>query len=645
MPSPLYQPQLATLVAEPPEGDEWLHEIKFDGYRIGCVIRSGRATLISRNGNDWTAAFQEIARAALDLRARDALVDGEVVMLLPDGRSSFQALQNAGSGKAARDALVYFVFDLLRLDGEALGQLSLEERKARLRALVGTRKTGRIRYADHVVGHGREFFDQACRARLEGTVSKRRDLPYKPGRHGGWLKTKCKARQEFVIGGFTDPEGTRAGIGALLVGYYERHRLAFAGKVGTGFSHQGALDLRKRLNSIEQTTCPFDPPPAGPLGRRAHWVQPTLVAEVEFTEWTADGKARHPSFQGLRADKKPREVRRERAASTATAPTPDAKRKGSGHTGGRTSAGRPVVAGIDISHADRAVYTSPRLTKLDVARYYESIQNWVVPHVAGRPLTLVRCPEGLQGQCFYMKHSLTWAPESLRRVRIQEKKKVGEYLIADDIAGIIGLVQMGVLEIHTWNSTFDDVERPNRLVIDLDPGEEVTWPEVMAAARSVRAALEALDLESWVKTTGGRGLHVVAPLQPRADWSECLEFSRGLSKALERAHPDRYTTEFAKAGRKRKILVDYLRNNRTNTSIAAYSTRARDGAPVSVPIKWEELRPSLEPRSFTVITVPRRLERLTEDPWKGYWSCRQRLTQQRMKALARLRSGSKPRSG
>jgi bifunctional non-homologous end joining protein LigD len=238
-----------------------------------------------------------------------------------------------------------------------------------------------------------------------------------------------------------------------------------------------------------------------------------------------------------------------------------------------------------------------------------------------------------------MKHSPTWAPESLRRARIQEKKKVGEYLIADDIAGIIGLVQMGVLEIHTWNSTFDDVERPNRLVIDLDPGEEVLWPEVIAAARSVRAALEALDLESWVKTTGGRGLHVVAPLQPRADWPECLEFARGLSEALERAHPDRYTTEFAKAGRKRKILIDYLRNNRTNTSIAAYSTRARDGAPVSVPVKWEELRPSLEPWSVTVITVPRRLERLAEDPWKGYWSCRQRLTQQRMKALVRLRSG------
>ena len=560
-------------------------------------------------------------------------------MLLPDGRSSFQALQNAASGKAARDALVYFVFDLLRLDGETLGQLSLEERKARLRTLVGTRKTGRIRYADHVVGHGLEFFDQACRARLEGTVSKRRDLPYKPGRHGGWLKTKCKSRQEFVIGGFTDPEGTRAGIGALLVGYYESDRLVFAGKVGTGFSHQGALDLRKRLNAIEQTTCPFDPPPAGPLGRRAHWVQPTLVAEVEFTEWTADGKARHPSFQGLRADKNPREVRRERAASTATASTPAVRRKGSGHTGGRTSAARPVVAGIGISHPDRAVYTSPPLTKLDVARYYESIQSWVVPHVAGRPLTLVRCPEGLQGQCFYMKHSLTWAPESLRRVRIQEKRKVGEYLIADDLAGIVGLVQMGVLEIHTWNSTFDDVERPNRLVIDLDPGEDVTWPEVMTAARSVRAALEALDLESWVKTTGGRGLHVVAPLQPHADWSECLEFSRGLSEALERAHPDRYTTEFAKAGRKRKILVDYLRNNRTNTSIAAYSTRARDGAPVSVPIKWDELRSSLEPRSFTMITVQRRLERLAEDPWKGYWSCRQRLTQQRMKALARLRSG------
>jgi bifunctional non-homologous end joining protein LigD len=632
VPSRLYQPQLATLVSVPPSGDEWLHEIKLDGYRIGCLIHKGRATLITRNGNDWTAAYPEIASAALDLPVRDALIDGEVVILLPDGRTSFQALQNASSGKAARDTLVYFVFDLLHLNGEHVARLPLGERKARLRTLISGRRIGRIRYTDHVVGRGQAFFEQACRAHLEGTVSKRRDMPYNPGRHGGWLKTKCTARQELVIGGFTDPEGSRAGIGALLVGYYEGDRLVFAGKVGTGFTHQSALDLRKRLNAIERKASPFDPLPAGTLGRRAHWVEPGLVAEVEFTEWTADGKIRHPSFQGLRTDKNFRQVRRERTAPKTAPATPPR----SPHTKASSADARPAIAGIGISHPDRVIFGSPALTKLDIARYYESIQKWIVPHVVGRPLTLVRCPEGVKAGCFYMKHSPVWAPEALRRVRIQEKKKVGEYLVADDIAAIIGLVQMGVLEIHTWNSTVDDLERPNRLVIDLDPGEEIGWPEVIAAARSVRSALAALDLESWVKTTGGRGLHVVVPLRPHADWSECLAFARGLSEALERAEPRRYTTEFAKAGRARKILLDYLRNNRTNTSVAAYSTRAREGASVSMPVRWEDLRPSAQPGSFSVTTVPQHLARLAVDPWKDYWSCRQRLTPQRVKAVDRL---------
>jgi bifunctional non-homologous end joining protein LigD len=306
-----YQPQLATLARTPPTGDKWLHEIKFDGYRIGCRIHGGRVTLTSRNGKDWTAAFPEVAEAAARLEVRDGLVDGEIAMLLPNGRTSFQALQNAFAGRTSRAPLVYFVFDLLRQDGRSLEALPLEERKARLRALVGRRKTGRIRYADHVAGRGAEFFRQACRLGLEGIVSKRRDLPYHPGRHSSWLKTKCTRRQEFVIGGFTDPAGTRAGLGALLIGHYERRRLVFAGKVGTGFTHTGAIDLRRQLDAIEQPRSPFDPPPPGSLGRHAHWVRPMLVCDVAFTEWTGDGRIRHPSFQGLRRDKGPREVVRE----------------------------------------------------------------------------------------------------------------------------------------------------------------------------------------------------------------------------------------------------------------------------------------------------------------------------------------------
>ena len=293
-----------------------------------------------------------------------------------------------------------------------------------------------------------------------------------------------------------------------------------------------------------------------------------------------------------------------------------------------------MVGAVGISHPDRVVYPAARLTKLDIARYYASIADWIVPHVAGRPLTLVRCPEGISGGCFFMKHSQVWAPPALRRVRIQEKTKVGEYLIADDIDGVVGLVQMGILEIHTWNSRFEELERPNRVVFDLDPGDQVTWPQVVKAARAVRAVLEALDLASFVKTTGGRGLHVVVPMVPHADWTECLAFSRGLSEALERTRPELYTTEFARAGRSRKILLDYMRNNRTNTSIAAYSTRARPGAPISVPLRWDELKTSLRPSSLSVATLPRRLDRLTADPWKEYWSCRQKLTITRIRAVA-----------
>jgi bifunctional non-homologous end joining protein LigD len=324
MPPSDYVPQLATLVDRPPSGDEWLHEIKYDGYRIGARVRKGRVSLLTRNGNDWTASFPDIADAVQQLGPEDALIDGEAAVVLPDGRTSFQSLQNTG---ANRGTLVYFVFDLLRLDGAKLERLPLEERKARLKKLVGGRKTGRIRFSEHIEGNGDAFFDQACRAGLEGIVSQRRDQPYQPGRHGGWLKTKCVKRQEFVIGGFTDPEGMRAGLGALLIGYFEGDRLVFSGKVGTGFTHKGALELRAKLDRIEQKVSPFTPPPAGALGRHAHWVKPDLVCEVVFTEWTSDGKIRHPSFQGLRADKTPKDVSREKPV--APDPPPSARR-GSG---------------------------------------------------------------------------------------------------------------------------------------------------------------------------------------------------------------------------------------------------------------------------------------------------------------------------
>ena len=634
----MYRPQLARLVKAPPEGDEWLHEMKYDGYRIGCRIRKKRVTLISRNGKDWTASFPEIAAEALKLGADDALIDGELSIVLPDGRTSFQALQNAASGSSRR-ALVYFAFDALRLGGENLQRMPLEERKQALLRLVGkTNAKATIRYSEHVAGRGAEVFAEACRLQLEGIVSKRRDAIYTPGRGDTWLKTKCVLRQEFVIGGFTDPEGSRQGIGALLVGYHDDSgALRFSGKVGTGFSARVADDLRRRLDRLERRDSPFQPPPTGSVARRAHWVAPKLVAEVVFTEWTKEGKIRHPSFQGLSADKPARAVSREiaaepprvprrlgaprkaRAAKTATASTVAAPSKSR----------KPTVAGIPISNPDRVIYPDVGITKLDVAQYFARMADWILPHLRSRPLTLVRCPEGIRGGCFYMKHSKVWAPPAIRRVKIQEKTKVGDYLVVDTTPALVGLAQMGILEIHTWNTRIERVEHPDRLVLDLDPGAKVAWARVIEGARLVRRLLDRVGLDSFVKTTGGRGLHVVVPLAPSADWKDCLEFTRAAAAAMERTDPERYTTNFAKAGRERKILVDYLRNNRTNTSVTAYSTRARPGAAVSTPLKWTELEPSLDPAVFTLLTIEKRLARLKSDPGQEYWQTRQTLPARR----------------
>lgn len=611
---PPYRPQLATLVRAAPEGAGWLHETKYDGYRIGCAVQGGAATLWSRSGKDWSAAFPEVVGAAVDLPVRAALLDGEVAAVLPDGRTSFQALQNAAGG--GRRDLRYFVFDLLFLDGEDVCALPLRERKARLEALLARAPSPILRYAEHLDGGGAAVLREACRLGLEGIVSKRADDRHREGRSPGWVKAKCVARQELVIGGFTDPEGAREGLGALLVGHREGGRLRFAGKVGTGFTRASARALRARLEPLARATPPFDPPPAGWLRTHAHWVEPALVAEVAFTEWTADGKIRHPSFQGLREDKAAGEVVREAARATPDAAQP------------------PTVAGVAISHPDRPMFPELGLTKLDLARYYEAVAAAMVPHLAGRPLTLLHCPQGLAGACRFMKHGRQWAPAAVRRVRIPERTKVGEYLVVDDVTALVSLAQMDVLELHTWNGTVDHLEEPDRIVLDLDPGPAVPFAEVIAAARLVRGALEALGLGAFVKTTGGAGLHVVAPLVPARRWEDCLSFARGLAATLVRHAPDRFTTAFSRRGRERTILLDYLRNNRTNTSVAAFSVRARPGAPVSTPIAWDELTADLRPDRFTVSAMPRRLASLRRDPWAGYARAARPLDADRLGAVA-----------
>jgi bifunctional non-homologous end joining protein LigD len=638
------RPQLATLVTEPPKGDAWLHELKFDGYRILGRLQDGRARLISRNGNDWTGHFPSLAAALEALPVSQALVDGEVAVLLPDGRTSFQALQNALSARAQGD-LVYFAFDLPYLEGYDLTRARLEDRKAALAALLAGAGAA-VRYSSHVVGSGDAFFEKACGMRLEGIVSKRRDAPYESRRGGSWLKVKCLRRQEVVIGGWTEPSGSRTGLGALLVGVHEQGGgLTFAGKVGTGFTEKVLRDLRRRLGALEQDASPFSPRPKG-VGA-AHWVKPQLVAEVAFTEWTGDGKMRHPSFQGLRADKPALEVVRERETPTekvvaaveaprprrSNEPAPRAsartRARSSGHTKGAAEA---TVSGVRLTHPDRVLYPAQGLTKRDLADFYVSIADWILPHVVGRPLTLVRCPEGLEKECFYMKHSGVWAPPALRRVKIKEKTKTGDYLVVDDRAGLVSLVQMGILEIHTWNSLADSVEEPNRVVFDLDPGPAVPFDKVMAAARLLRGSLRSVGLESFVKTTGGKGLHVVVPLGPGHGWDQTFGFTELVASQIVKEDPKTYTDSMPKAGRQAKILIDVLRNNRGSTSVAAYSTRARPEAPISVPLAWEELQRDLRPDQFTVENLPRRLASLKSDPWARYFKLRQRLAAPRARA-------------
>jgi bifunctional non-homologous end joining protein LigD len=629
-------PQLATLVTEPPGGDGWLHEMKFDGYRIVCRVAERGAQLISRNGKDWTGQFPSVAEASRSVGAREALLDGEVAVLLANGTTSFQALQNRMSGGDGGQ-LVYYVFDLMYLDGYDLKGCPLESRKEALRALLEGAEPP-LRYSDHVVGGGDKFFEQACRLGLEGIISKRRDGTYETTRTRSWLKVKCLKEQEFVIGGFTDPSGAREGLGALLVGVYDAEgRLQYAGKVGTGYTDAVLRDLRRRLRPLEQKTSPF----AGrvPESSKAHWVKPELVAEVKFTEWTGDGRLRHPAFKGLREDKPAREIVREQAKPTervtgeAKAATPARRPHRSGATPaalqskpGPKTGGEIQVAGVRLTHPDRVLYPAQGLTKRDLALFYESIADWILPHLEGRPLTLVRCPEGAEKECFYMKHSGVWAPPALRRVFIKEKTKQGEYLVVDDLAGLVSLVQMGILEIHTWNSRAEKLEQPDRVVFDLDPGPGVAWGEVIEAARQIKGRLKELSLASFVKNSGSKGLHVVVPFSPGPSWEEGYGLARAVSESLAREDPRRYVASMAKAERKGKIFIDYLRNNRGATSVAAYSTRVRAGAPVSTPLDWDDLDPRVPADHYTVKTLPKRLESLSADPWAAYWKTRQRIT-------------------
>jgi bifunctional non-homologous end joining protein LigD len=603
-----YEPQKALLVDKPPAGDRWVHELKLDGFRMGVLVGSrGNVRIISRRGTVYTDEYPEVVAAAKKLRVRSALLDGEVVVLDERGISSFQMLQQLG---ASRRGLAFFAFDLLELNGEDLKPLPLLERKARLKKLVGTH-AGIIRYTAHTEEPGDDVFANACALGAEGIISKLRDAPYRAGaRSADWQKIKCLKRQEFVIGGFTDPEGSRVGVGSMLIGYYERAALRFAGKVGTGRGWSDAFGrkLRKRLEGMEVDEAPFDPPPRGWLGKNAHWVKPKLVAEIEFTEWTGDGNVRHPSLQGFRTDKKPRDVVREREVHAPVAQ--------------RATESRPVFPRIG--------FDSDKLAAL-----YEEIAEWALPHVENRPLTLVRMrapmtrEDSLRSQATFVHHTArdqAFVGKAVPRLSIKELKKTGEYRYVDSRDALIALITAGVVEWHVWNASVDAVETPDRVVFDIDPGDGVRWAQVVEAARRLRRRLHDLDLESWVKTTGGKGLHVVVPFRAEHSWDHVFEFSRSLAAAMADKQPDRYTIDFDRSKRGGRVLIDYKRNHRTSIAVAGFSMRAKPNGAMSVPVRWEELGRLGAGDVFTVENIRARLDRLRDDPWKEYWRVRQRLT-------------------
>ena len=611
------EPQLATLVTEAPEGSAWLHELKFDGYRIFCRIDGGRVSLLTRHRQDWTARFAVLAEAAKKLPGRQAILDGELVALAEDGVQDFQLLQNAlRLGRPAH--LVYYAFDLLHLDGRALRDLPLLERKKTLQRLMsGDAKAGDgsvIRYSEHFIGDGRELLAKACGAGLEGIVSKRVDEPYRSGRSRSWLKIKCSKRQEFVIAGFTDPAGARVGLGALLLGVYDdAGALRYAGKVGTGFDDETLIDLRSRLDKLERAATPFVAAPKGTVFRGIHWVEPKLAGEVVFTGWTADGLLRHPSFKGLREDKPAGEIVRERAADP---PLKNPK---------RPEQDEATIAGIELTHADRVLYPDQGITKRELALYYAQVADWILPHLEARPLTILRCPDGYDKECFYQRHPRAAARKPVHSMAVREKGKTVRYLSVDSLAGVIALVQLGALELHTWGSRAPAIEKPDRMIFDLDPGPEVSWQQIVEGAEHLRQRLEDFDLRAFVKTTGGKGLHIVVPLTPTQRWDVVQAFSRAVAETVAREDPRRYIATMSKAKRSGKIFIDYLRNTRTASAVSAFSARARPGAPVSMPLRWDQIDKDVRAH-FTLRTVPEYLARLKNDPWDGYEAARRPLT-------------------
>lgn len=600
-------PALATLVKTVPKGARWLHEIKLDGYRIEARIEHGRVRLLTRTGLDWTERFgEDISKALTALPVQTAMLDGEIVVESGNGSSDFSLLQ-ADLSEGRQDRFVYYVFDLLHLDGQDLTGASLTDRKAALEPLLASAE-GALKYSAHFDESGELVLKHACRLSLEGVISKVADAPYRSGRGRDWVKSKCTARQELVIGGYVPSSVSDKAIGSLIMGVNDKDGLRHVGRVGTGYSQSLARQLFRKLQPLAQSTSPFSEKLTSLERKDAVFVTPKLVAEVEFRGWTGDAHLRHASFRGLREDKTADEVVQESGSP------PGGKRASKPRARTEVTARRSVP----LTHPDRLYWPEAGVTKEGLADYYMQVWPRMAPFIVDRPLALLRCPEGHEGTCFFQKHG--WRGMRKEIITIRDLKDEDEQTLVGvhDLDGLLALVQGAALEIHPWGSRGGDLERPDMVNIDLDPGPDVSWERVIAAAFEVRQRFADMGLTGFVKTSGGKGLHVVAPVKPKAEWPTVKAAMKALADGMAGDSPDDYVSTISKAKRHGKILIDYLRNGRGNTAVAPYSTRARAGAPVSMPLSFDELGPDIGPAHFTVENTPSRLQQLDSDPWADF---------------------------
>jgi bifunctional non-homologous end joining protein LigD len=629
------EPQLATMAEVPPANEGWLHELKLDGYRVQARKDGKQVRMLTRTGLDWTARMRPIANEIAKLAVENVTLDGEVVVVAPNGTTSFADLQ-ASMQEGAKHELTYFAFDLLHLDGRSTRELPLKERKELLGEMLAGANEDTLRLSEHIETGGEQLLREACKLQAEGIVSKRAAGKYVAGRSHDWLKMKCLHEQEFVVGGYTLPSNGIRGVGALLLGYYRDRKLIYAGRTGTGFTQKTHRMLRDKLEHLGRETSPFESLPAD-AKKGARWVTPEMVVQVRFSTWTADQLIRQSAFLGVREDKAAKEVVREDSdvslGPRRSRPKSAAYRSEVGESiaAKRTSAKKAASAKgehapVRLTHPDKVLDAESGMTKQMLADYYWQVADHLLPHIAGRPVSLVRCPDGAGKPCFFQKHVNATLPKEIRGVDVPNRKtgEVEPYVTVDTGEALASLAQLGVMELHPWGSRNDDLEHADRLIFDLDPDESLAWAEVTKAAEEVRARLKKLGLESFVKTTGGKGLHVIAPIEPGLAWPEVKEFARGVVTEMEKAAPNRYLTKMTKSARMGKIFLDYLRNEREATSVAAYSPRARNGAAVSMPLSWAELKSKTRP-VFRVVDFADWQARLKKDPWAKMEDVKQRI--------------------